>query len=212
MLVSVEDFQSLTKRIRQLRSELREARTQSAGQKARKFIDNLKGNLYYDDWEFQFKEHGTVSPALPQGALKSGYIRDALWELAVVVVRLAKQPSRAYRDLALKSADQFLQLQGHSVGRAKPTGLDQVLVFAEGTLKGIERRVIELVCEGGGACKLSDIALDPAICWNAPWDDTFNSARKRINTKIKSAALPWRLRRQSNEARLVPLANGTKKS
>lgn len=84
----------------------------------------------------------------------------------------------------------------------KGEGFDDLLTFARDSLKGIERRVVELVSEKEGECKLSDLAADSGIGWNAPYDDAWNSARKRINKKLKTAGLSWRLGRSDNAARL----------
>src|SRR5262249_32868433 len=51
-----------------------------------------------------------------------------------------------------------------------------LLQFAGERLKGIQRRVLELVCEGDGQCRLADLAADPQIKWHAPYDNQFNKA------------------------------------
>jgi hypothetical protein len=86
--------------------------------------------------------------------------------------------------------------------------------FAASTLKGIERTTLELICTNGGEYPLADLAADPAVQWNRPWDDSFNSARKRINVKLKEAGLGWKLERHDNKAKLKKVAtkNRTKKS
>jgi hypothetical protein len=86
--------------------------------------------------------------------------------------------------------------------------------FAASTLKGIERSTLELVCTNGGEYPLANLAADPAIQWNSPWDDNFNSTRKRINAKLKKADLRWKLERHDNKAKLKLIAtkNRTKKS
>src|SRR5262249_11061056 len=80
---------------------------------------------------------------------------------------------------------------------------EDLIPFARDNLKGIERRIIELLCERRGECKLSDLAGDAGIGWNAPYDDAWNSARKRINRKLKRDGLSWRLSRSDNAARLT---------
>jgi hypothetical protein len=78
----------------------------------------------------------------------------------------------------------------------------QLRDFARDNLKGIQRRIVELVCNEQGECKLSDLAADSGIAWNAPWDNAWNSAMKAINEKLKRADIPWRLSRADNAARL----------
>jgi hypothetical protein len=77
---------------------------------------------------------------------------------------------------------------------------DALLDFAHENLKGIERRVVELLCKQQGPCRLADLAVDSAIDWDSPYDDAWNSARRRINQKLKAAGKPWRLIRSGNAA------------
>lgn len=74
----------------------------------------------------------------------------------------------------------------------------ELLEFAESGMKGKERRIIELVCATGGSCPLADLAADPAIQWEFPWDNAYNRARARINKKLKINKQPWTLGRQNN--------------
>ena len=72
--------------------------------------------------------------------------------------------------------------------------------FAADNFKGIERRIVELICEHAGACPLPDLATDPAIKWVTPWDDAFNSAKKRINAKLKKPQ--WKIYRHDRKAKV----------
>ena len=72
--------------------------------------------------------------------------------------------------------------------------------FAADNFKGIERRIVELICEHAGACPLPDLATDPAIKWVTPWDDAFNSAKKRINAKLKKTQ--WKIYRHDRKAKV----------
>lgn len=74
--------------------------------------------------------------------------------------------------------------------------------FAQRNLKGIERKVVELACEGGGRYPLADMAIHPEVDWGSAWDDAWGSARRRVNRKLKAARLPWNLLRVANEARV----------
>jgi hypothetical protein len=81
-------------------------------------------------------------------------------------------------------------------------GLTKLLEFGVQGLKGKERRLIELLCYHGGSIPLADLARDRAIAWKPPWDDMFNSTRKRINTKLKAKQVPYWIVRQNNAAKV----------
>lgn len=70
-------------------------------------------------------------------------------------------------------------------------------------LKGKQRRVMELIVEGGGQCPLSEIAIDVQVSWEPPYDDAFNGIRKAVNSKLKKAGSTWRLERNDNRGRLA---------
>ncbi|NLS96597.1 MAG: hypothetical protein GXX96_31050 [Planctomycetaceae bacterium] len=73
--------------------------------------------------------------------------------------------------------------------------------WAQRQLKGKQRRVLELTIESGGECAISDLAIDPAIEWDTPCDEPFNSIRKAVNSKLKK--IGWKLERNNNRARLA---------
>jgi ribosomal protein L22 len=73
--------------------------------------------------------------------------------------------------------------------------------FAEKSLKGITRRMVELICEHAGACPLATLAVDPAIMWPPPYNLAFESRRRAINEKLISAKLPYEIRRRNNKAK-----------
>jgi hypothetical protein len=77
-----------------------------------------------------------------------------------------------------------------------------LLTLARDKLKGIERRTLELLCTNNGEYALADLAVDPAVKWPSPYDDTFNSTRQRINKKLRQARLPWHIIRHDNSAKL----------
>ena len=69
-------------------------------------------------------------------------------------------------------------------------------------LKGIQRRVMELTIQGGGKCRLPDLAIDEKIQWGAPYDNAFNGICREVNKKMKQAGLGWKLARRKNKSRL----------
>lgn len=106
---------------------------------------------------------------------------------------------------------------GEATGQARmpaPDCFSELKQFAETKMKGIERRILELVCTHDGKYPLKDLAADAAIQWNAPYDDAFENARRRINAKLQKAKLPWRIQRQDNGAKLrySPPRNTSKKA
>ncbi len=72
--------------------------------------------------------------------------------------------------------------------------------WAMDDLKGKQRRAVELLIEHNGRIAISDLATDPAIDWQKPFDDAFNSLKQALKEKLSK--LGWRIFRQSNEARL----------
>lgn len=75
----------------------------------------------------------------------------------------------------------------------------EVLKVAHESMKGMERRIVELVCERGSKCPLVAMAADPQVQWSPPWDDAWNSARRRINKKIEEKT-GWTLIRRDSAA------------
>jgi hypothetical protein len=71
--------------------------------------------------------------------------------------------------------------------------------FAASHLRGVERRVVELVINGNGTCRINVIASDGAVGWENPGDN-FNSTKSRLNPKLKK--IGYTLYRHDNEARL----------
>jgi hypothetical protein len=63
-------------------------------------------------------------------------------------------------------------------------------------LKGDERLIVERVCDGNGVCPLKELAM--CIPWNSPYDGAFNSARQRINAKLKKDG--WQIYRRDGAA------------
>jgi hypothetical protein len=88
----------------------------------------------------------------------------------------------------------------------------ELIAFAQAKTKGTERRVIELVCEKAGSCPLADLANDPGIRWEHPWDNAYNKAQGRINKKLRLNRLPWRLYRRDNSAKLKRLENRSERA
>jgi hypothetical protein len=86
-----------------------------------------------------------------------------------------------------------------------------LLAFAETGLRGKGRRVVEIVCRNGGEYPLADLALDPGVEWNAPWEDAWESLRRRVNAKLKAAGQPYRLIRDQGKARIQTLPKTVEK-
>ncbi len=101
-----------------------------------------------------------------------------------------------------------VNLKSHTTeaGTASAAAADEFRVlmeFAATRLKGIERRVIELVCERGGVCPIADLACDRAIEWGSPHDNAWKSTQKRINLKLRKQG--WKLARHGNAAIFQPI-------
>jgi hypothetical protein len=75
--------------------------------------------------------------------------------------------------------------------------------FAREKLKGIQRRVLELLCQNGGAVPIADLAADPQIGWSAPFDNSYNNVRKTLNEKFAKSSLPYQLLRKGSSAVLL---------
>lgn len=75
---------------------------------------------------------------------------------------------------------------------------DELRQFAAQELKGKQRRVIELLSDAGGSVPIRDLASDPKIGWQAPYDNAVKSIVRELNTKLKD----WRIERQDNELRV----------
>jgi hypothetical protein len=84
----------------------------------------------------------------------------------------------------------------------EPTDHTELISWVSKELKGKQRRVMELVIVAGGEFSLTTIATDAQVHWKPPYDDSFNSIRKVLNSKLKKADLPWRLERNDSKARL----------
>lgn len=72
--------------------------------------------------------------------------------------------------------------------------------FAENSLKGNERKLVEAVIDGDGRVPIARLAQEMRPPWETPWDDAFNSTKNRVNDKLKAGKLPYRIRRQNSEA------------
>jgi hypothetical protein len=101
---------------------------------------------------------------------KSFNPHEALVELMRLRNTLFPIPSECANSLKAKVAEVDLQVDSERTGIKEP--LQKLHRYARENLKGKERRVVELVCEREGACKLVDVAADPQIGWNGP--DTAN--------------------------------------
>lgn len=70
------------------------------------------------------------------------------------------------------------------------------------TIRGDGRRILELLCDNRGECPLANLAV--VLEWPSPWDNAWESARQRLNMKLRSAKRPYRLIRSDNRAKLQP--------
>jgi hypothetical protein len=88
---------------------------------------------------------------------------------------------------------------------APPHPFDTLLAIAKSKLKGNELRVVELICEGGGACKLADLAADRQFTWNQDEiASRYNGTQRRLKPKLRKHG--WDIYRENNEAkaRIIP--------
>ena len=83
---------------------------------------------------------------------------------------------------------------------ADPGPFAEVRAWADREASEPQRAVLLAVIGGGGRLPLADLAVSPGVNWPAPWDDKWNSIRRRINGKMTRDGLPWELRRQANAA------------
>jgi hypothetical protein len=116
------------------------------------------------------------------------------------------------------------QVQGESAPAARtPASTDDAVAssdnpyadlrsYATNELTGKEQRVIELLCEQAGQLPLADLAVDPTIQWSRPWDNSWDSLKRRLNIKLRRERLPYRLVRQKGKARIAPVENPSKKT
>lgn len=72
--------------------------------------------------------------------------------------------------------------------------------FASQQLKGLERVVIEAVCEAKGKLSIADLAVKEGVSWENP-KKGFEDAQKRLNPKLMR--IHWRLSRRDSAATLV---------
>ena len=78
----------------------------------------------------------------------------------------------------------------------------EILEWSKNELKGKQQRLIKILVDHEGNCKLTEIAKSPGIDWQEPWDDAFNSMRKTLNKKMKTVGLGWQITRYDNKAKL----------
>ncbi len=98
---------------------------------------------------------------------------------------------------------------GKETASSEPGGEPgDLLGLVRQSMKGKQRRVVELVIEAGGNCELSRIALDAEIDWKAPYEDAWESCRQAVNKKLKPYG--YKLERHANSAKLHPLKDRQK--
>ena len=98
-----------------------------AAQSARRFIEKMTGRLFFNGWEFQYQQHGTICPP-NQGAQVHAALADAENELAIRLVRLVMDPRQTRLDLAIQACERFLRemdvdLPAKRSGPAKEDGI-----------------------------------------------------------------------------------------
>ena len=74
--------------------------------------------------------------------------------------------------------------------------------WAETELKGKQRRVLELLIEGKGKQSISTLAEDPAIDWQEPYENAWNSIKKTLNKKLLKQPDRWRISTHDRNAEL----------
>lgn len=63
--------------------------------------------------------------------------------------------------------------------------LESVKSLADGSLKGIQRRVTVLLVEAGGTKAIADIATDKAVGWLAPFKNSVDGYLKHVRPKLQ---------------------------
>ena len=83
-----------------------------------------------------------------------------------------------------------------------PDSFDSLRLFAATKLKGMQRAVVEVLCDSNGAMPIADLAVKENIEWEQPIKG-FKSAQDRLKDRLKRHG--WRLQRRENVATLVKI-------
>lgn len=89
---------------------------------------------------------------------------------------------------------------------AAPTMYDELGKWARINLKGKQLRVVELLIEYEGECKVDVMAADTTIDWGVRGRDAgelFRSIQSALNKKLGKARLYWRIERRNGMAMLI---------
>lgn len=134
----------------------------------------------------------------------------ALIKVAEILLDLVRgqtspQEQRDARDNLLREAQNYLWHRGR-VARQGYHQFDRpmmkLLDYAR-TLKGKQRRVLEIVIEEGRVAKLCDVASDKVVDWMSPYSE-YNALEYHLNTKLSKLRPRWHLKRHDKEIRLEP--------
>jgi hypothetical protein len=148
-------YLSYARQARALRDRVRRLRLDKAAKAAREFVKlnqhqgplqeawrhKMMGRLYFPTWEAQYDQHRTVSLNLPPRPFPRKDLEDALGELAVWVVRLAKERCKNYRQQLIEAVDRLLALLPDDALRQ-----DKSLVGARNDAR--DRWIYEQCCAG----------------------------------------------------------------
>lgn len=104
----IDDFKKLLPDVFELWEQLSSQHYIPAAQSARQFIEKMTGTMFYEDWEFQYQKHQTVSTPNDESQLQP-QLADAEDEIVERLVRFVMEPSEIRLDFAIKACGRFLQ-------------------------------------------------------------------------------------------------------
>lgn len=103
-------------------------------------------------------------------------------------------------DRAMREANTVSEPPSSPTGLSQ-TDLDVLTRWVADTLKGKQRRAMELLIEARGEFPLPDMAVSSGIEWEYPWDNQWNkSVQGPVNKKMRRDSIPYRLRREDQKA------------
>ena len=146
-------------------------------------------------WLDSFVRPGSFADAF-NGEVPDGVTTLRVQEAGKAVLDWCEEAARSRGDVGTDTPADVGDVTPQEV---TPGVYQQLAKWAADKLKGKQRRTVELLAENNGRIEMKDLATDPAIDWEAPFDNQFNSLAKAVNPKLRK--IGWRIFRQSNEAR-----------
>lgn len=162
-----------------------------------------------DDWRARWQHQKYLSLQVNTGDLDSNAVVSALsdalkWLANLVMESTSLVKQREHRTLLVTALRHYLELRGHVIpddpgpgeaDKTPPDAYTEVRQFARAQLKGIERALIEALCDADGELPLADLAFKTGVDWEDPVQN-FAGAQRRLKPKLHP--LGWELRRRNN--------------